>query len=190
MRAIERRSYLRISDTAQVGHRTVSEEATRKHSASESLDLDKAFGLRSQLYKLELEARELKREITETDQKLGSFLHNLNQRMEILTDVITNTDEQFTPNVIDLSPAGLSCISKDPYPIDDLLAIKLTFANVSLAVACYAKIRYSLLGEDDLYKIGIQFISLDDSTEGLLTRHIAALQAEERRQRLHYPDRY
>jgi hypothetical protein len=189
MRAIERRSYLRINDLASVSHQVVSDEQAKKFTAQSLLGLDANFGLRRQLYKLELEARELQREISEKDRKLGSYFHNLNQRLEILTQAVPGVGSSATDdtptNVLDLSPAGLSYLTKEVFPANDLLALKLSFKHASLGLACYGRICYNQLAEDDFYRIGVQFISLDPTEEALLARHISALQAEERRKRLH-----
>ena len=56
MRAIERRSYLRIIDEACVEDLLVSEEKARQNSAESLLGVDRIFSLRKQLYKMELEA--------------------------------------------------------------------------------------------------------------------------------------
>jgi len=63
MRSIERRSYLRIGDAAAVTYKTVSEEQFRQQSVESVLGLDSSFSLRKQLFKLELDARELQREL-------------------------------------------------------------------------------------------------------------------------------
>lgn len=185
MRAIERRSYLRIVDEASVEDLVVSEEIVRKHSAESLLGVDRAFSLRKQLYKMELEARELQREISNIDRPLGSFLHNLNQRMEFLTEIVTGSQHEQSGNLVDISPGGVSYLSQTLYPANDLVAIKLTLSNESLGFACFGRISYGLLAENEQYRIGVQFLSTDPIIEALITRHIAARQAEERRKRLH-----
>ena len=84
MRAIERRAYLRVPDNLHVEHVVVSAEEYKKSTVTEVLDLPGAFDLRRELYRLELEARDLTREIAENDRKMGSYFHNLNQRIELL----------------------------------------------------------------------------------------------------------
>jgi hypothetical protein len=185
MRAIERRSYLRIIDEACVEDLIVSEEKARQSSAESLLGVDRTFSFRKQLYKMELEARELQREISNIDRPLGSFLHNLNQRMEFLTEVVTGSQSEQPGNLIDLSPGGVSYLSETLYPANDLVAIKLSLSNESLGFACFGRISYGLLAENDQYRIGVQFMSSDPTIETLVSRHIAARQAEERRKRLH-----
>lgn len=185
MRAIERRSYLRIVDEACVEDLVVSEEIVSKHSVESLLGVDRAFSLRKQLYKMELEARELQREISNIDRPLGSFLHNLNQRMEFLTEIVTGPEHEQPGNLVDLSPGGVSYLSDTLYPANDLVAIKITLSNESLGFACFGRVSYGLLAENEQYRIGVQFLSTDPVIEALITRHIAARQAEERRKRLH-----
>ena len=134
---------------------------------------------------MELEARELQREISNIDRPLGSFLHNLNQRMEFLTEIVTGSQSELPDNVLDLSPGGVSYLSTMLHPANDFVAIKLTLANESLGFACFGRVSYGLLAENDQYRIGVQFLSTDPTVEALVSRHIAARQAEERRKRLH-----
>lgn len=185
MRSIERRSYLRIEDAAAVTYKAVSEEQFRQQSVESVMGLDSSFSLRKQLFKLELDARELQRELSERDRKLGSYIHNVNQRMEVMTAAVVNLDQGEPRNLVDLSPAGVSFLVKEAFPADDLLAVKVSFHNVSLGIACYAMVRYSLIDDRAGYRLGVQFISADVTTENLIERHISAIQAEERRKRLH-----
>lgn len=185
MRAIERRAYLRHEDDACASHLPVSTEQADLETAEALLGLDSVFSLRRDLYRLELEAHELRREVSDQDRTLGSFLHNLNRRMELMTSVVLDLSDHDVANVQDLSPAGIAYTTPHLLQVDDLLALKLVFKKVSLGIACFGRIRYNLLVDNDLYQIGVQFISLDEATESLLTRHIAALQAQARRERLH-----
>ncbi len=185
MRSIERRSYLRLNDAAAVTYQAVSEEQFKQQSVESVLGLDANFSLRKQLFKLELDARELQRELSERDRKLGSYIHNLNQRMEVMTAAVVNLDQSEPANLLDISPAGASFLSNEAFPADDLLAVKISFHNVSLGIACFAMVRYSLIDDRAGYRLGIQFISADVTTENLIERHISAIQAEERRKRLH-----
>ena len=187
MRAIERRAYLRVPDNLHVEHVVVSAEEYKKSTVTEVLDLPGAFDLRRELYRLELEARDLTREIAENDRKMGSYFHNLNQRIELLATAVMlhQEDGDIATNAVDISPAGASYLSDKLYPAGSLLALKLIFLPSQLGIASFGQVSYCLLGDNDLYRIGVQFTSLDSSTEALLERHIAGLQADARRQRLH-----
>lgn len=173
-----------MRDSAHVTYRAVTVQQTRARSPEDLLELPEAFKLRKDIYKLELEARELQREIADKDRKLGSFLHNLNQRVDILTAFVANDESPQQANVIDLSPAGLSFVCNSLLAVDTPLVIKLTFPGTNLAIADFARVSYSLLSDDDNYRVGMQFTGGDIVTESLLERHIAALQAEARRRRL------
>ena len=190
MRAIERRSYLRISDEATIDWQIVTDNQVTTQTPEAALGLSESFRLRADLYRLELEARELRREISGKDRTLGSFLHNLNRRMELMAGAIINLDAVNQPNVVDLSPAGLCFESDTLYSPQQWLALKLVFSNNSLGIATFARVRYQRLDPahpetDNHYRVGLQFISNDTTVENLLERYIAARQSEERRSRLH-----
>ncbi len=189
MRAIERRSYLRVPDTVIVEHAVVSTDQYRQLAPSEILALPESFTLRKDLYQLELEAWEITREIAEKDRKLGSYIHNINQRFEHLARAVMLGDEhEGEPNSLDVSPAGISYISSDLFPAETLLALKLVFVPSQLGITTFGRVSYSLLGDNDQYRIGVQFTSLDGATESLLTRHLTSLQTDARRKRLHGVD--
>jgi hypothetical protein len=190
MRAIERRAYLRIHDSASVQHLAVTRDLVASSSAESLLKLGPYFSMRQQLYRLELEARELQREIAEMDRALGSFCRNLNQRLELIAATLSPDGQAESPNVVDISPAGISYISRDFYSADDLLAIRIDLTQGALAAACFGRVCYCLLMDDDEYRLGVQFISLNTTTEALLERHVTALQTKERKQRLHSSGKY
>jgi len=185
MRAIERRSYLRVNDESMLTWRTVTEDQVRRSTPEAILGLSERFRLRKELYRLEIDAHEMRRDISAKDRLLGSFLHNLNRRMELMTQSVINLEEDITPNVFDLSPAGIAYQSSTLLPSHQWLAVKLVFRHGSLGIASFARVCYQGLTEDDQYRVGIQLLSSDPTVEDLLTRHIASLQAHERRNRLH-----
>ena len=180
MRAIERRAYLRIEDFASVTWKIVSDLSS---PIADVLQLPPTFRLLKELYKLELEAKELQREISESDRKLGSLVYNLNQRMSVLSSLAVPESSLAVPNTLDLSPAGVSFISPHLYAADTRMAIKLEFGGRTLAIASYARVRYCLLGGDDSYRVGAQFLTLDTDSETLIERYISSLQSEQRRRR-------
>ncbi len=184
MRAIERRSYLRVADPARVDYVAVSEEQARASRVEQILGLETSFSARKQLFKLELDARELQRELAEKDRTLGSYIYNLNERLEHLSHIVVGQNDSGQPNMVDVSPGGIAYRTNQAFPADDLVAMKIAFSDVSLAVACYGIVRYSLLDDDETYRVGVQFMNPDAATEALITRHLSALQAASRRKRL------
>jgi hypothetical protein len=187
MRAIERRAYLRVPDDVHIKHLIVTEDQTRVDDPARLLGLKQSFSLRRDLYNLELDSRNLRAQLDDSDRTLGSLFHNMNQRFELIVtalmlEVEASSDDS---NTFDISPAGVSCTSDVLHTEDTLLALRLIFRPSQLGLACFGRVRYCLLGADDEYKLGIQFISLDATSETLLARHIASLQSQARRMRLH-----
>ena len=136
MRAIERRAYLRIEDTVHVSLQSVSEAALKNTLPETILGLPKTFSIQRELYQLELDAREINREIAADDRKLGSFTHNLNRRIELLGAVVTatfimdNKDSSDTVmKVLDISAAGLSFVSSDLLRANSPIALKIVFSD-------------------------------------------------------------
>ena len=188
MRAIERRSYLRVESSAGVFHRAITRNQADSEPVESILSLGSHFAMRQELYRLELEARELQHAVATRDRVFGSFCHNLNQRLELLGASLSPAAEGDLQPVTNLSPAGVSYISRDFHAAGDYLALRIDIHESSLAVACIGRVCYCLLLDDDQYRLGVQFLAPDSTTEALLERHVSALLAEERRRRLHNPE--
>jgi hypothetical protein len=184
MQSIDRRDYLRLLDRISVEYSMVTPQFLQDSPAADAFELPPGFHLLRDLYRLDLEAQEIVRQVNDTDRTIGGFLHNLNSRLTLLADLIAvSRMSNNIPADCNISAAGISFASSEILPVDALLALKLVFASTHLALTCFAQVRYSRL-EGEGYRIGTQFINLDATSDSLITRYIVHKQAEERRQRL------
>ena len=197
MQNIYDRDSFRLSDQIHVGYQHVSKTAINSTDAGSHFDLDSSFYLLRDIYELELESAELLRAITDKNRQLGSFLQNLNKRMDILCRGISgNRDEnttQVNPEAL-ISEGGLSFISPELINPGEHLALMLVFHPSTLGLTCFCEVRHCRLAEDRLtggqvnYRIGIKFINLDTTSQRLVSRHIIRVQGDERRSRLREED--
>ncbi|MFT4721789.1 MAG: hypothetical protein ACI9SB_002968 [Candidatus Azotimanducaceae bacterium] len=193
MQHIHDRDSFRLSDQIHVDYQRVSKTAINSTDAGSHFGLDGSFYLLRDIYELELESAELLRAITDQNRQLGSFLQNLNKRVDILCRSISgNKDEntaQVNPEAL-ISEGGLSFISDELINPGEHLALMLVFHPSTLGLTCFCEVRHCRLTEDHLtggqvnYRVGIKFINLDTTNQRLISRHIIRAQGDERRNRL------
>jgi hypothetical protein len=186
---MDRRDYYRLADRISVHHKVVADSFVQQSNAADAFDLVPGFHLLRDLFALQLEAGEAIRHITEADRALGSFVHNLDQRLGLLTQIVTGNltrvddEQQGDEHLCNISPGGMSFLTEDLLAPETRLALKIVFATTSLALVCFGRVSYCRL-EDEVYRTGVQFLRLDTLGEQLISRHIIHRQAQERRQRL------
>ncbi len=184
----DKREYFRLSDQISVAYKVVTKNDLEEHNALDFFTSDPNFHLLRDIYELEIESAEIIRNISDSNRQLGSFLHNLNKRVELLSQGIRNVTEvsdYSSSSDTQISEAGVSFISDDLLKEGELLALKLLFLPSMLGLSCFAVVRYCRLIEDgDTYRSGVEFIDPDYATQKILGRHIIRRQSEERRMRL------
>jgi hypothetical protein len=193
MQNIDNRDYFRLPDQIHVGYQRVSKTSINSTDAGSHFGLDSSFYLLRDIYELELESAELLRAITDKNRQLGSFLQNLNKRVDILCRGISRdkgeSTAQVNPEAL-ISEGGLSFISDELINPGEHLALMLVFQPSTLGLTCFCEVRHCRLTEDRLtgdqvnYRIGIKFINLDTTNQRLISRHIIRVQGDERRSRL------
>ena len=154
--------------------------------AGDHFELPRGFSLLRDLHQLNLEAREMVRELSERDLAVGNFLGNMNQRMELLAGAMIDVDaHEVPPAGAELSEGGLNFMAPDLLAPDTLIALKMLFVPSCLGLTCHAVVRHARLDENSRdYRIGTQFLDMAPGDETLIARHILRRQADERRERL------
>ena len=203
MQNIDKRDHFRIADQIHVGYQRVKKADVDITDAGSHFDLDASFYLLRDIYELELESVELLRRISEKNRQLGSFLQNLNKRVDILCrGVSANSSAYNKTNVAQINPevliseGGLSFISDEVINSGEHLALMLVFQPSTLGLTCFCEVRHCRLitegpltqnhpmEDHALYRIGIKFINLDAINQRMIARHIIRVQSDERRTRL------
>jgi len=188
MNSADKREFFRLNDKIHIAYQLVTKIDLEQGQAADFFTSDPNFHLLRDIYELEMESVEILRTLTDSNRQLGSFLHNLNQRIELLTLGLRNINDEEDASVnieTQISEGGISFLAEELINNGELMALKLLFQPSMLGLTCFAKVRYCrLVDEDNKYKIGAQFINLDYTTQKLLSRHIIRTQSEERRKRL------
>jgi len=187
----DRRDYYRIQDSVYVDFKVVSLSEATDEPAINHFEVSPRYLLLTEMYELELESRDLLRDIAERDRTLATILGNINKRITIMLAAIASEEieEEVAPNPwVDVSEGGISFVSDRLLTKNTLLALKLLFDPSLMAISSYGVVRNSRMMDDGNYSTGIQFINLDNTSQQLLSRHVVRQMAEERRDRLRNPD--
>jgi hypothetical protein len=188
----DKRTFFRLSDPVAVTCKMVSMSDVDAGDIDHFFDSDPNFHIQRELHDLNLESKEILRGITNTDRHLGSFLNNLNKRIELLGKGLSNTQDSLAhhyDDVTQISEGGISFISQKMFKEGDQLALKLVFHPTRLGVLSFAVVKHCrLLEMNHEYRIGAEFINLSHADQRLLGRHIIQRQSEERRERLRKED--
>ncbi|HJP49508.1 MAG TPA: PilZ domain-containing protein [Pseudomonadales bacterium] len=189
MDSADKREFFRLNDKIHIAYQLVTKIDLEQGQAADFFTSDPNFHLLRDIYELEMESVEILRTLTDSNRQLGSFLHNLNQRIELLALGLRNINEEDDASVnieTQISEGGISFLADELINNGELMALKLLFQPSMVGLTCFAKVRYCrLVEEDNKYKIGAQFVNPDYTTQKLLSRHIIRKQSEERRKRLH-----
>ncbi|MFT4712344.1 MAG: hypothetical protein ACJAVI_002126 [Candidatus Azotimanducaceae bacterium] len=198
MEGIDKRDYYRLNDQVQVSYQIVSSADVKTHAPDAFFDLPLGFHITREIYELELEARELLRGITDNNRQLGSFLHNLNKKIELLAHAVASgnlasdnlvADKQEAVSRDDsntiISEGGLSFHSKELINKGEFLALKLVLHPSLVGITSFAEVRHCRIEEQEsTYQVGVQFLNLSLNSQRLVSRHILRRQSDERRNRL------
>lgn len=186
--SMDKRDHYRIEDAIQVSYKVVTANEEANTPVGEHFGLSPAFRASREIHELELEAVEILRGINENNRQLGSFLHNLNRRISLLTRSLLADeleDDEPLPATTTLSEGGLSFLDEQFIRPETRLALKLLFTPSLLGIAGYGRVIHCRLtdaGAD--YRVGVQFTRLEEASRRLIARHIIRQQAIERRERL------
>ena len=182
----DKRDHYRLSDNVRVRYRLVSKTRVAD-DPGEFFKRSETFPILKQLYRLDLEAREMLREIDSKNRDMASFLANLNRRLELMGQAMRlgEGEPMDFESPVRISQGGISFIADELLSAGTYLALKLSFRDSLLALATFAEVRHCRLAEDgERYVVGTKFVSLPAADEELIQRYIIHRQAEERRARL------
>lgn len=182
----DKRDHYRLEDHVRVRYRHVS-VSQLADDPGELFKHSESFPILKQLYRLDLESREMLRAIDAKNRELANFLGNLNQRVELLATAMRASDGE--PGGFDsparISEGGISFVGDKLIATGSHLALRLHFRDSLLALAAFAEVRHCRLAEDgERYVVGTRFVSLPPGDRELIQRYIVHRQAEERRARL------
>lgn len=182
----DKRNYFRLNDACEVSCTIVTRSDTTSKHADYFFEQDPNFDILREIHDLTMDSKEILRGITNKDRQLGSYLHNLNKRVELLARGITSKNHALLSEIdTEISEGGISFVSSKMMKAGDHLALKILFHPSLLGMSCFALVKHCrLIADSHEYRIGAEFVNLEQSSQRLLSRHIIQRQSEERRERL------
>jgi len=191
----DNRNYFRLTDVCEISYLVVSKSDAHHKSADQFFDPDPNFEILREIHDLTTDSKEILKSITNKDRQVGSYLHNLNRRVELLARGLNATNNTSIDKAdTQISEGGISFTSHTMIKGGDNIALKLIFHPSLLGISCFALVKHCrLIADSHEYRIGAEFLNLEQSSQRLLGRHIIQKQSEERRERLrkgghsHYP---
>lgn len=187
MHGIEKRDYHRIDDAVGVTYTVISAKDVERTTPEDHFNLPASFMLLRELYALSLEAEEVLRGISEEDRKLGSFLHNVNRRVELIAQatIERDLDSRAMTDTARISEGGVSFVTSELLSAGSFVALQMLFRPELLGLVSFGEVRHCRLSEDgENYVAGVRFVNTDHIFEKLISRHIIHRQSVERRRRL------
>ena len=189
---VERRECYRIVDHIMLEYRLLSEsEYSSGEPPTDPYDnhyhVTPQFKILSEIRQIEADSRHHLHAISEQDRHISAYLRALNHKIECLTSLITQTQEEnsLSPtHQVSLSEAGIAVEVPDHLTPDSLLHIHVTLFPSFYRFAAIAKtVHCDALPEkhNTVYCLGLHFESMLESDRQMLARHIMQKQSHDRR---------
>ncbi len=175
----ERRQFYRVSDRALVDIRPMENLEINPESC---FDLNPSFSILNEFHQLDIESKQLLRQITDNDKNLGLYLKTLNSKLDALARGIALNNEPLDESKlkdINLSEGGFSTPLAKPLPADAAVAIKLILIPSFTGVIAKGTV-INCETEGDKSIVHIAFSGLDNTNQQLIARHIIRKQSRER----------
>ena len=181
----DNRGFYRIQDQVILFFEVVEEEQMAANDAEFALPVSPEFELLNKLHALDMEANAALRSIAEKDKNIAAYLKTVNQKVELLAQVIAESNvelEDWPVQEVTLSEGGLSFNNKKTMKMDTLLALKLVLLPSYIGLPLYGRVvncNEHIKGD---YLINLVFENLGENDRQLIARHVLQCQARERRE--------
>jgi hypothetical protein len=185
--AQENRQSFRIVDHAWVEIIPVSD--TTAAPLDSYFPRSSQFDLLTDLQQLDHELQHQLFKLTETNSILATALQLLNQKIGRLASQITTDPALPTPQPLTLSEGGVSLSTEQPFIDGSHCALRIRLQPSGYALQSFAQVRYQLEQDANHFRMGLEFINLDETARDLIARHILEYQAYKlRNQRQRHTD--
>ena len=176
----EKRNYFRIDDMAIIKHRQVTDE----HVCSQQYRQEQArvnkLTLKARFESMSREMQPLLRMIDKSNSKIASYLQALDNKLNLLSEYMIECemeDMNIEPQHINLGAGGISFTSACPVMTGAMLELRMVMLPENTGIFTYARVvSCSKLDAPNeaqhQYRIGLEFINMEDDVRDLITRHV------------------
>lgn len=183
----EKRRFFRVTDHVYL-------HIEQKSASSMQNSAELIYPYINEFRKIEAESRHVLLQLQNSDPQIAAYLSALNRKIDCLSQAIfaTHSNEALEANhFIQLSEGGLNAELNQAYEPGTLCHAKMTLFPHLHTLLFKAKVIYCnrVSGVNDLinaskntYRIGFEFVHLNEGDAQLLARHIINIQSNNRRQ--------
>lgn len=182
----ERRSYFRIDESIALEYRAVDEATATRGDVDKVYPDSDSIALYSELKKIDSDNAQLLFQLRNGNRALGDYLHNLNRKIDLLSQRILAEHKppaltQITRQV-SLSEGGIAFGSAKPIAANAYIALRLTFLPSYAGLIIFAKVIRCELCKAGDYQIAAKFYRARDSQLQIIAQQIMRAQLADRRQ--------
>lgn len=185
----ERRSYFRIDESIAIEFKEV-EEITANTAAPE-LQFPNTASLKlfAELRKIDADNASLFHQIKDTSRALSEYLHNLNRKIDIISQQLILDAKPLPPSKtikqVNLSEGGIAFGSSRHVEANSYIAMRLIFLPSNAGLVLFAKIIRCEPSNTGEYQIAAKFHRETDAQQQLIGQQIMRAQMAERRKSQH-----
>lgn len=152
----------------------------------ERYQIPKQTLLMSQLRSLDGDYHQMIHQLADSHYALHAVLTALDRKLDLLAKYITNQgtdDSTLVRETVELSERGISYHSMSPVEIGSYLHLTMVLFPSAASLATIAEVRscYQVEDQPAVYRIGAEFVVLQESDRKQLSKHLLRKQALQRR---------
>ncbi|AUM14603.1 PilZ domain-containing protein [Ketobacter alkanivorans] len=185
---MEKRDYYRIEDRVHLIKKPIEKHLISDDPYGEQYGIPRQAVLISQLQAIENESRDLLRQVGDYNRALGSYLRYMDEKIDLIAKYVVSHDLQISQKQsINLSEGGISFYDSSPMvPESYLHLILVLFPNyATIAAIGVVKSCEQIEDQPTIYRIGAEFLVLQEPDRKQIVRHIRRLQSREIREQPH-----
>ena len=179
-KAVERRNYFRIDDTAVLHYKVITDEdyASGLH-ANHQIMADK-LTLKARFDSISREMQPLFRVLQAGNPDIARYLSSLDKKINMLSEYyvgLVMDDMDMSVQDINLGAGGIAFTAQTPVMIGSVLELRIVLLPEHYGIFSYAKVVSCVRVADDgdsvnAYKISVEFENMGDDVRDVITRHV------------------
>ncbi len=181
----ERRSYFRIDESIAIEYKVVEEITANTAVPELQFPATASLKLYAELRKIDTENSHLFHQIKETNRALGEYLHNLNRKIDLVSQQLMGEHKPLPPSKtikqVNLSEGGIAFGSSHAIEMNAYIALRLIFLPSNAGIVIFARIIRCEPSNTGEFQIAAKFHQINDSQQQLIGQQIMRAQMAERR---------
>ena len=176
-KAVERRNYFRIDDTAVLHYKVITDEDTASGSHANHQIMADKLTLKARFDSISREMQPLFRVLQAASPDIARYLSSLDKKINLLSEYyvgLVMDDMDMSAQEINLGAGGIAFTARTPVMIGSLLELRLVLLPEHYGIFSYAKVVSCVRVTDNAsaYKISVEFENMSDDVRDVITRHV------------------